>query len=107
MFKVNTPLGIVKVMMMQCSSIVSVEKTGETGLTDTYTIHFTNGNETTFEVENGNGIVSVEKTAESGLTDTYTITFTNGDTTTFNVTNGNGSPSDAEDVAYILGVDSE
>ena len=70
MFKCNTPLGIVKVMMMQCNSIVSVEKT-----------------------------------SESGLTDTYTITFTNGQTFDYEVTNGDGTPSDAEDVAYILGVD--
>ena len=70
MFKCNTPLGVVKVLMMPC-----------------------------------NGIVSIAKTGESGLTDTYTITFTNGTTFEFEVTNGDGSPSDAEDVAYILGVD--
>lgn len=70
MFRINTPLGVVKVIMMPC-----------------------------------NGIVSIEKTGQSGFTDTYTITFTNGTTFEYEVTNGDGTPSDADDVAYILGVD--
>ena len=70
MFKCNTPLGIVKVLMMPC-----------------------------------NGIVSVAKTGTSGYTDTYTITFTNGATFEYEVTNGDGTPSNADDLAYILGVD--
>ena len=103
MFKCNTPLGIVKVMMMQCNSIVSIEKTSESGLTDTYTITFTDGRTETYEVENGNGIESIEKTAQVGMVDTYTITFTNGQTFDYEVTNGDGTPSNADDVAYILG----
>lgn len=106
MFKVNTPLGIVKVMMMQCNSITGIELTGSSGLTDTYTITLTDGTTTTFEVENGNGIESVEKTAQTGYVDTYTITFTNGQTFDFEVTNGDGTPSNADDLAYILGSDS-
>ena len=68
--------------------IVDVEKTGEYGLTDTYTITFENGDTETFEVTNGNGIVSIEKSGSEGLVDTYVITYTNGTQTAFTVTNG-------------------
>lgn len=70
------------------NGIVSIEKTSTSTLVDTYTITFTDGTTTTFEVTNGNGIVSIEKTSTSGLVDTYTITFTDGTTTTYTVTNG-------------------
>lgn len=76
------------------NGISSIAKTGTSGLTDTYTITFTNGTTSTFTVTNGakgdagNGISSITKTGASGLVDTYTITFTNGATTTFTVTNG-------------------
>ena len=78
--------------------IASVTKTGTSGLVDTYTITFTDGTTTTYNVTNGakgdkgdtgNGIASITKTATVGLVDTYTITYTNGTTTTFDVTNGN------------------
>lgn len=73
------------------NGIASVELTSTSGLVDTYTITFTNGNTTTFNVTNGqdgNGIASIQKTSTSGLVDTYTITFDNGNTETFTVTNG-------------------
>lgn len=70
------------------SSIESIEKTGTSGLVDTYTVTLTNGEKTTFDVTNGNGIESIEKTDTQGLVDTYTITFENGQTTTYQVTNG-------------------
>ena len=70
------------------ASVESIVKTASVGLVDTYTITLTNGEQTTFEVTNGNGIVSIAKTGTSGLVDTYTITFDNGTTTTFQVTNG-------------------
>lgn len=82
--------------------VQSITKTGTSGLVDTYTILFTDGQSTTFTVTNGkdgdkgdkgdtgNGIASITKTATVGLVDTYTITFTDGTTTTFNVTNGSG-----------------
>lgn len=79
------------------NGISNIRKTGTSGLVDTYTITFTDGNTTTFTVTNGakgdtgatgNGIASIEKTSTSGLVDTYTITYTNGTTTTFTVTNG-------------------
>lgn len=57
------------------------------GITDTYTIHFTDGRTTTFSVTNGSNISSIAKTSTSGLVDTYTVTLTNGTTTTFQVTN--------------------
>lgn len=75
------------------SGIASIEKTGTSGIVDTYTITYDNGNKTTFTVTNGNGIVSIAKTGTSGLVDTYTITFQDETTTTFEVTNGRGISS--------------
>ena len=91
----------IKVMLLKGeggSGIESVEKTGTSGLVDTYTITFTDGRKTTFTVTNGRGIVSIEKTASVGLVDTYTITFNDGTTTTFEVHNGNNS--EARLIAY-------
>lgn len=83
--------------------IESVVKTATAGLVDTYTITYTDGTTSTFDVTNGRdgedgqpgapgadgvGIVSIVKTGTVGLVDTYTITLTNGSTTTFQVTNG-------------------
>lgn len=72
------------------NGISSVTKTSTSGLTDTYTILFTDGTSTTFDVENGKGISSIAKTSTSGLVDTYTITFNDSTTSTFTVLNGNG-----------------
>ena len=93
--------------------ITSIEKTGTSGLVDTYTITYTDGDTDTFTVTNGAqgdpgapgadgadgapgvGIVSIAKTATVGLVDTYTITLSNGDTYDFTVTNGqDGSGAD-------------
>ena len=74
-------------------TIAGIQKTGTSGLVDTYTITLSDGTTQTFEVTNGSGIVSIEKTSTAGLIDTYTITYENGDTDTFEITNGsNGSP---------------
>ena len=70
------------------NGISSIEKTSTSGLVDTYTITYTNGNTTTFDVSNGSGIDRIEKTATVGNKDTYTIYFTNGSTTTYEVANG-------------------
>lgn len=70
------------------NGIQSIEKTSSNALTDTYTIAFTDGSSTTFEVENGKGIVSIEKTSSEGNVDTYTITYNDDTTSTFTVTNG-------------------
>lgn len=72
------------------TSIVSITKTGTSGLVDTYTILLSDGDTHTFEVTNGADIATVAKTGTSGLVDTWTITMTNGDTHTFTITNGRG-----------------
>ena len=69
-------------------TIQSISLTGTVGLVDTYTITYSDGTTSTFDVTNGNGITSVAKTGTVGLVDTYTITFQDGSTTTFEVTNG-------------------
>lgn len=70
------------------NGILSITKTGTSGLTDTYTITYTNGTTSTFTVKNGKEISSITKTSTSGLVDTYTITFTDSTTATLTVTNG-------------------
>lgn len=76
--------------------ITSIEKTGTSGLVDTYTITYTDGETDTFNVTNGKDgedgatIYSIDKTATVGLVDTYTITLTDGRTYDFQVTNGSG-----------------
>ena len=70
------------------NGIASITKTSTNVLVDTYTILFTDGTHTTFDVTNGKSIVSIAKTSTSGLVDTYTITFNDTTTTTFTVTNG-------------------
>lgn len=72
-------------------SIQKIELTGTAGLVDTYTITYSDGSTSTFDVTNGNGIASVAKTGTAGLVDTYTITFQDGSTTTFEVHNGTAS----------------
>lgn len=72
------------------NGITSIQKTGSNNLVDTYTITFTNGGTTTFNVNNGKGITTITKTSTTGLVDTYTITFNDGSSTTFTITNGNG-----------------
>ena len=69
------------------NGIVSVAKTSTSGLVDTYTVTFDNGNTATFTVTNGSNISTIAKTSTSGLVDTYTVTLTNGQTSQFTVTN--------------------
>lgn len=76
--------------------IASIEKTSTSGLVDTYTITYTDGDTDSFDVTNGAegvGITNIEKTSTAGNVDTYTITLSNGDTYNFTVTNGGGVPS--------------
>lgn len=83
--------------------IASITKTGTSGLVDTYTITYTNGNSTTFTVTNGRngtdgtdgtdgvGVVSIVQTTtstESGGINIITCTLTNGNVTTFEIRNG-------------------
>ena len=81
----------VKVLMLKGEKgkgIVSIEKTGTSGLIDTYTVKFDDGTVSTFTVTNGKEISGISKTGTSGLVDTYTISFNDGTTETFTVTNG-------------------
>jgi hypothetical protein len=79
------------------SSIARTSGTGAAGTTDTYTITYTSGATTTFNVVNGangtagRGISSITRTSgdgSAGTTDTYTITYTSGSPSTFTVVNG-------------------
>lgn len=72
----------------RAAGISGVNKTSSSGLQDTYTISFQDGNTATFIVTNGKGISQIAKTSTSGLVDTYTITYNDGTTSTFTVTNG-------------------
>lgn len=87
----NQEISDVKVMLVKGidgEGVASIEKTGTSGLVDTYTITYTDGKKTTFTVTNGKGIVSIAKTATTGTVDTYTITYNDNTTSTFEVTNG-------------------
>jgi hypothetical protein len=59
------------------------------GLDDTYTIHYTDGNTVNFTVHNGKGIVSVSLKTTVGLVDTYEILYNDGNSDTFEIKNGN------------------
>ena len=73
--------------------IQTIEKTGTSGLVDTYTITLADETEITFTVTNGKGISSIAKTATSGLKDTYTVTYNDTTSFTYDVTNGKGITS--------------
>lgn len=100
--------------------ISSIAKTSTSGLVDTYTITYTNGNTTTFDITNGQngtngtngtdgtdgvGISSIAKTGTSGLVDTYTITYTNGNTSTYTITNGADGQDGQDGYTPVRGVD--
>lgn len=81
--------------------ISSIDKTGTSGLVDTYTITYSDGTTTTFTVtngadgadgadgEDGRSIVSIVLSSRMGLDDTYTIRYSDDTTSTFTVRNGN------------------
>jgi len=79
------------------SNITRTSGNGAAGTTDTFTITYTNGSTTTFQVyngtngTNGRGITSIVRSSgngTAGTTDTYTINYTDSTTSTFNVVNG-------------------
>jgi len=79
------------------SNITRTSGNGAAGTTDTFTITYTNGSTTTFQVyngtngTNGRGITSIARSSgngTAGTTDTYTINYTDSTTSTFNVVNG-------------------
>ena len=102
----STLIETVKVILtkgIDGAGIEDIRKTSSTGIVDTYTIYYTDGGRSTFDVTNGNGIVSITKTGTVDLVDTYTILYQDGDTSTFTVTNGtNGSNANLADVAPSL-----
>jgi len=89
------------------SDIQGIEKTGSSGVVDTYTITLSDGTTETFTVTNGSDIASIEKTATSGLIDTYTVTLTDGSTTTFEVKNGADAQLYEIPTDSVIGYDSE
>lgn len=70
------------------NGIESYVKTSSSGLTDTYTITFTDGNTTIVNVTNGRSITSITGPISVGNVDTYTINYNDSTTSTFTVTNG-------------------
>lgn len=68
--------------------ISSIGKTATNSLIDTYTITYTDGSTSRFNITNGNGISDIIKTNTTDLVDTYRINYTNGSYATFRVTNG-------------------
>ena len=72
------------------NGIKKIEKTSTSGLTDTYTITYTDDTTKTFTITNGKGITTLKKTDTDALVDTYTITYNDGTTNVYTVTNGKG-----------------
>ena len=58
------------------------------GYTDTYTIDYTDGTSTTFDIYNGKGIVDVVLNNTVGNTKTYRMSFTDGTYVDYDVTSG-------------------
>ena len=87
--------------------ITSISGPISAGLIDTYTINFSDGTTSTFQVTNGangangndgaagRGIVKIEETAESNGVHTYTITYTDGTSSAFYVTDGSDGANGA------------
>lgn len=70
------------------NGIESYIKTSSSGLTDTYTITFTDGETTNVNVTNGRSITSITGPVSIDNIDTYTINYNDNTTSTFTVTNG-------------------
>lgn len=97
----NAQTGALTLNIPRGVGISSISKTGTSGLVDTYTLTYEDGDSDTFTVTNGSSIQSISKTGTSGLVDTYTITLTNGNTTSFTVTNGADGQGQVNSVAGI------
>ena len=85
-------------------SIDSISLSGTSGLIDTYTITFTDGSTSNFNVKNGadgKSITGIAKTSTSGKTDHYDIDLSDGTTISgFDVTNG-ADGADGKSIANI------
>ena len=78
-------------MLTACNTVTvtSIKKTDTVGNVDTYTIYYSDGTTSTFDVNNGQKtIIDIKKTSSEGLVDTYTITYSDNSTSDFKVTNG-------------------
>lgn len=91
------------------NGIVSIVKTGTSGLVDTYTISYTDGTKSTFNVTNGadgqqgaqgeqgvsiTSIVQTTTSTASGGENIITVTLSNGAQSTFSIYNGQQAPLD-------------
>lgn len=91
------------------NGIVSIVKTGTSGLVDTYTISYTDGTKSTFNVTNGadgqqgaqgeqgvsiTSIVQTTTSTISGGENIITVTLSNGAQSTFSIYNGQQAPLD-------------
>ena len=91
------------------NGIVSIVKTGTSGLVDTYTINYTDGTKSTFNVTNGadgqqgaqgeqgvsiTSIVQTTTSTISGGENIITVTLSNGAQSTFSIYNGQQAPLD-------------
>ena len=71
------------------STLVSMERTGHSGTTDTYTITFDDGSTTDIQIENLSSVESIELTSQTDTEDIYTATLADGSTQSFSVLNHN------------------
>lgn len=91
------------------NGILSIVKTGTSGLVDTYTISYTDGTTSTFNVTNGadgqqgaqgeqgvsiSSIVQTTTSTASGGENIITVTLSNGAQSTFSIYNGQQAPLD-------------
>lgn len=91
------------------NGIVSIVKTGTSGLVDTYTISYTDGTKSTFNVTNGadgqqgaqgeqgvsiSSIVQTTTSTASGGENIITVTLSNGAQSAFSIYNGQQAPLD-------------
>lgn len=88
------------------NGIVYIVKTGTSGLVDTYTINYTDGTTSTFNVTNGaqgaqgeqgvsiTSIVQTTTSTASGGENIITVTLSNGAQSTFSIYNGQQAPLD-------------
>lgn len=78
--------------------VQNITKTSTSGLVDTYTITYTNGSTTTFNVNNGKGIVNITKVLSQDNIDTYRITYNDGTTFDYEIENGTVTQTQFDDL---------
>ena len=84
------------------NGIEKIEKTGTSYNVDTYTIYYTDGTTSTFDVTNGVSITDWQLTSTVGLVDTYTISMSDGTKYYLNITNGkDGADGAAAVISHV------